>query len=918
MVTQWYSNYSSIDTTNWNSANNIKVSDTSWATNSDTENYINPWGWSQTVAGDSITGIEVRIDCKSDDASANNYFEVELSWDNGSSWTTPKRAPTSGGVGTSENVVYLGGASDDWGHTPWTFSELSTNNFQIRAVYYYDSGTTGSIDYFAWRAHSEWSGGPWQEENQGSTDADDGTEEEAPPDTWNWYNTGYNWNNIGYYDDSGTIYVDATGITFRGVDIPSNVIINEAIIKVAAYGANSADLDAKIWGVDVDDFAGFDGSSNAIHTLAVATATDAKVDWDVPGATSWSSQNWYDTPDIKSIIQEIVDRGGWAEGNDIGIAMENDEGDNQDMRSIYDSGYSSGGLAAILLVNYSVVDGNSAKANIEEAGAATYEKDNSAKAQIVGIQNQGSSAKADMSVDTFPLTDNFGDASIDQDKWRRGDHATEASVEEDGVLKVQNSTATTSGYVRTRHQYTAKYSTLEVKVNQHGNDGGFKLCPTDPAGHQWDIYSENDWYNHQLTTGPALSPNKRADGVGPTQIGGDSPTLTVPYWVRMRIDDSTIYFDYKDNLSDAWINISSETWSLSTAITSTYYAYMTGYNTQTTGVPHYDDFNWQDGVQTEKNNTAKANIVRETPKANSSRGNLSTLGQQYNYAKANIFVADVEQNSSSKASIYRTETSSNKSLASILITQTQDNSAIADIFLENLTQNNFVKARIIRTDEIQESSAKAEITTIVEYSKNNSTKTNILRANEIFDNSSFSSIFTTPSSDNLAKGNIIKTTEKDSSSRGNLLVEGQQPNYAKANVLVTDDASDSSAKANIFEVVSTDNSVRANLDYQIVLVEPADTSSDLAPTTFVWRIPYRSDSKDVIFWLQVDDTDDTFNSIEANRVSSHSTGFEYWDGDSWEPIPAAGVSSAYYGNNARIELTLTDGNKYWRVQGGAV
>ncbi|MFW9899899.1 MAG: hypothetical protein ACFFDY_01270 [Candidatus Thorarchaeota archaeon] len=50
--------------------------------------------------------------------------------------------------------------------------------------------------------------------------------------------------------------------------------------------------------------------------------TTASVNWNNEGA--WTLDTAYDSPDIKTIIQEIVNRGGWASGNDIQIlVMEN-------------------------------------------------------------------------------------------------------------------------------------------------------------------------------------------------------------------------------------------------------------------------------------------------------------------------------------------------------------------------------------------------------------------------------------------------------------------------------------------------------------------------------------------------------------------------------------------------------------------
>ena len=74
------------------------------------------------------------------------------------------------------------------------------------------------------------------------------------------------------------------------------------------------------------------------------------------------------------------------------------------------------------------------------------------------------------------------------------------------------------------------------------------------------------------------------------------------------------------------------------------------------------------------------------------------------------------------------------------------------------------------------------------------------------------------------------------------------------------------------------------------------------------------------FHLQLD-TVDTFDSGDLREFkTNHSlTGWEYYDGDSWEPFPAAGVPNTYSGNQARytVQTDLTLTTWYRRVRGGA-
>ena len=67
----------------------------------------------------------------------------------------------------------------------------------------------------------------------------------------------------------------------------------------------------------------------------------------------------------------------------------------------------------------------------------------------------------------------------------------------------------------------------------------------------------------------------------------------------MRIDDTTIYFDYVDNQATKpteaeWVNLSSEVWDMGTDINQLQYVYLTAYNTPTTGQAFYDNFSWEE------------------------------------------------------------------------------------------------------------------------------------------------------------------------------------------------------------------------------------------------------------------------------------------------------------------------------------
>ena len=81
-------------------------------------------------AGVRIVGIEVQLDALVDNSANSPYMCVELSWNGGTTWTTPQSTAT---LNDRENSYLLGGSNNDWGHT-WTTDELSNANFRVRII----------------------------------------------------------------------------------------------------------------------------------------------------------------------------------------------------------------------------------------------------------------------------------------------------------------------------------------------------------------------------------------------------------------------------------------------------------------------------------------------------------------------------------------------------------------------------------------------------------------------------------------------------------------------------------------------------------------------------------------------------------------------------------------------------------------
>jgi len=91
--------------------------------------------------GQTINGIEVRLDAWADATSGSPKMCVQLSWDGGTTWTASKTTAT---LTISQQTYTLGSATDTWGHT-WSSTQFSDANFRLRIT---DIASSTARDFF--------------------------------------------------------------------------------------------------------------------------------------------------------------------------------------------------------------------------------------------------------------------------------------------------------------------------------------------------------------------------------------------------------------------------------------------------------------------------------------------------------------------------------------------------------------------------------------------------------------------------------------------------------------------------------------------------------------------------------------------------------------------------------------------------
>lgn len=131
------------------------------------------------------------------------------------------------------------------------------------------------------------------------------------------------------------------GLRFQGLTIPQGATITNAYIQFTADASDNGSTSLRIYGEDEDDADQFSSSDDDITDR---TRTSAYKNWT---PTSWTSNSTYNSEDIKTIVQEIVNRTGWSSGNDMAFIIKPISGE----RDAYSYNQSSS-KAPLLVIEY--------------------------------------------------------------------------------------------------------------------------------------------------------------------------------------------------------------------------------------------------------------------------------------------------------------------------------------------------------------------------------------------------------------------------------------------------------------------------------------------------------------------------------------------------------------------------------------
>jgi hypothetical protein len=147
---------------------------------------------------------------------------------------------------------------------------------------------------------------------------------------------GFDLDGPGFNDTATTINIGNVNATRKGlfvhfpnINVPRGATINNAYVTFTASAtSNSETVNVNIHLFDVDSATPAPSSQLTCATLTLTTGTP----WN--NIPAWIVGQRQDTPNIKSEVQEIVNRPGWARGNDIMVIVKDDGSSPNAYRSV--------------------------------------------------------------------------------------------------------------------------------------------------------------------------------------------------------------------------------------------------------------------------------------------------------------------------------------------------------------------------------------------------------------------------------------------------------------------------------------------------------------------------------------------------------------------------------------------------------
>lgn len=134
-------------------------------------------------------------------------------------------------------------------------------------------------------------------------------------------NKGFKISGDGNADDwIGSSSFVMAGLIFTNVEIPGGVKIVSSYIRFRGFGNNGVSTARIVGFADKNPEVFLTDGTNRPDKRSITTSC---IDWNNQWNFSWQ---WFQTPELNTIIQEIIDQPGWVSGNNIGFRINNPVG----------------------------------------------------------------------------------------------------------------------------------------------------------------------------------------------------------------------------------------------------------------------------------------------------------------------------------------------------------------------------------------------------------------------------------------------------------------------------------------------------------------------------------------------------------------------------------------------------------------
>ncbi|MEH6814286.1 MAG: hypothetical protein V7677_17255, partial [Motiliproteus sp.] len=288
---------------------------------------------------------------------------------------------------------------------------------------------------------------------------------------------------VTYLSGSTTPAAQTIGLRFSNINIPQGATVSSAVMSFTADNANTTTTSLVLYGEDADQSSSFTSTANDLGVVS-RPRTTASVNWNSAGTlTAWVNGTQYQSPDLTSIIQEIVNRGGWCGGNSLSIVV---TGTGQRIAKSYESDPSQ---AAQLSITYDPTSNPSGCMNSEFGVRVNSSSDDAEQASggSVDLTSSDLELVTESSVQTIGMR--FNNVQLNQ-----GSTVNSAYLE----FAVDETTATEATSLTIKAEYVDSSSTFTTASNNISSRA------TTTASTSWSITDQ--WSTeHELQRSPDIS-----------------------------------------------------------------------------------------------------------------------------------------------------------------------------------------------------------------------------------------------------------------------------------------------------------------------------------------------------------------------------------------------------------------------------